>query len=83
MLANWTLDQWFIAGIVLVVVIGLWRRSFRSIVILGIIWVILYWPTMFAGAMFGDAADKFERDSNAEPITNAPLEPGYLGPAPQ
>lgn len=83
MLADWTLNQWFIAGLGLVVVIGLLRRSFRAVIALGFVWLLLYWPTMLTGALFGDMAEKFEHDSHAETSSNAPLEPGYLGPAPQ
>lgn len=66
MLANLTLDQWFIAGLVLAVVIGLLLRSFRTILALGFAWTVFYWPLKFAGALIGDAAEKFERDNSVE-----------------
>ena len=66
MLANLTLDQWFIAGLALAVVIGLLLRSFRTILALGLFWTLFYWPLMFAGVLIGDATEKFERDTSAE-----------------
>lgn len=83
MLADWTLDQWFVAGLVVVVAIGLLRRSLRTTIALGFVWLLLYWPTMFTGGLIGEAAEKFERDSQMEISSNVPLEPGYLGSSTQ
>lgn len=76
MLANLTLDQWFFAGIALVVLIGILRRSLRAIIVLAVLWLIFYWPTMAIGGMIGGMAENYERATQAEMSELAPAEKG-------
>lgn len=68
-----SLDDFFIAGIAVVFILGIVRRSFRIIVTLGILWLVLYWPLMFTGAMVGDISSKHE---DVAPATAGPHVPG-------
>ena len=84
------LDPVFQGGLIVAGLIGLWRgRGVGFKIRIGLawafLWVIIYWPLMFMGGLYGGMAEKYDNLVSNEPApintwpTDMPADEGIVG----